>query len=100
MYEAAYKILNCNDCGGREKYHVDDLFAKESKIAKILALATFLVGMPLLFYGFGYLYPKIKNQHNVFLLLEFLLLPTVVYGIIKKQEEIRVSSFNRLKLKA
>ena len=49
MQDGENKTLNCKNCGTTTKFHVDQLFTKESKVAKIGAGLILLIGTPLMF---------------------------------------------------
>ena len=93
------KSLNCKDCGIKTVFHVDELYTKESKIAKIGAGLIFLIGTPLIFFLVNPIFTNSRNHYVIYVIGGFLLVPVIAYGIIKKQDQIRVNSFNRNKLK-
>lgn len=91
MKDGEKKMLNCKNCGTSSEFHVDELFANRSKSPLILAGISFLLvtGLSLYFLIFGdseYVYFSIG-------------LPFVIYFILDKQDQTRVSSFNRRNLK-
>ena len=92
------KDLKCNSCETKNEYHVDELYAKPSRIAEILAGLIFIVGTPLVFL---FLSPIVLRggAFAVFIISGLFLVPVIVFGIIKKQDQIRVKAFNRSKLK-
>ena len=93
------KTLNCKSCGTNTEFHVDELYAKKSKLAQIIAGLIFFIGTPLtLLFAFPIL-SESKNHYVIYLVGGLLLAPVLAYRIIKKQEQTRVSSFNRRKLK-
>jgi len=89
-----YKCLNCNNLN---EIHVNELKAKESKIAQIIAAIILLLGTPILMISLTNYVNTLLNLYYI-LIGGFLLLPVVVYGIILKQERNRVNHFNRHKL--
>ncbi len=93
------KKLTCKKCGRTTDFHVDELNAKESNLAKIGAGLIFLIGTPLMFLFVSPIFTGSRNHYVIFIVGGFLLVPVVAYGIIKKQDQVRVSSFNRKKLK-
>lgn len=99
MKEGENKILNCNNCAKKEEYHVDDLYTKESKIAHIIAGLVLLIGTPLTFFIINPIFTGSRNHYVIYIVGSFLLVPVIVYGIISKEDQTRVSSFNRRKLK-
>ncbi|NEV95105.1 hypothetical protein G3567_13265 [Psychroflexus sp. YR1-1] len=91
MKDGETKTLNCKNCGNSSEFHVDELIANRSKSPLILAGISFLlvIGVSLYFLIFGdseYVYFSIG-------------LPFVIYFILDKQDQTRVSSFNRRNLK-
>jgi len=99
MQDGENKILNCKNCGMNTEIHVDELYAKKSKLAQIIAGLIFFIGTPLTLL---FVYPVLSESSNhyvIYMVSGFLLVPVMVYGIIIKKEQNRVSSFNRRKLK-
>lgn len=99
MQDGENKKLTCKNCGRTTDFHVDELNAKESNLAKIGAGLIFLIGTPLMFFFVSPIITGNRNHYVIFIIGGFLLVPVVAYGIIKKQDQVRVSSFNRKKLK-
>lgn len=99
MQDGEKKTLDCKSCGIKTEFHVDELYAKESKIAQIAAGLIFLVGTPLTFHMINPIFTGSQNHYVIYVVGGFLLLPVIAYGIINKQDQTRVSSFNRRKLK-
>jgi hypothetical protein len=95
-----YKTLKCKNCGHSHNIHVDDLFAKESKVAHIVALLIFLIGTPLAFFILNPILVGETNHYTVYIVGGFMVVPVIIFGIIKKQDETRVSAFNRVKLRS
>jgi hypothetical protein len=93
------KILNCKNCGMKTEFHIDELYKKESKIAQIGAGLVFLIGTPLMFFFVNPILIGSRNHYVIYVVGGFLLIPVIVYGIIKKQDQTRVNSFNRIRLK-
>ena len=99
MQNGERKSLNCTNCGTKTEFHVDELFTKESKIAQIGAGLIFLIGTPFIFFVLNPIFSGSRNHYVIYIVGGFLLVPVIAYGIIKKQDQTRVSSFNRSKLK-
>jgi ribosomal protein S27E len=99
MQDGEDKTLTCKNCGTTTAFHVDNLYAKESRIAQIGAGLIFLIGTPLMFFAVNPIFTGSRNHYVIYVVGGFLLVPVVAYGIIKKQDQIRVSSFNRRSLK-
>lgn len=88
MNEGEIKKPNCKNCGQNNEIHVDELYAKESKLALIIAGIIFLVGTITIILTFPLMF-----------MVGFIGVPLIAYGIIRKQERTRVNSFNHSKLK-
>lgn len=99
MQDGETKTLNCKNCGTNTQYHVDELFAKPSKIAQIIAGLVFLIGTPLVFLLVNPIFTGNRNHYVVYIVGGFLLIPVFAYAVINKQDQTRVSDFNRRKLK-
>ncbi|VXC37247.1 hypothetical protein [Maribacter litoralis] len=91
--------LTCKNCGKINEFHVDKLHAKQSNLAKIGAGIIFLIGTPLMFLFVSPIFSESRNHYVILIIGGFLIIPVIAYGIIKKQDQVRVSSFNRKKLK-
>lgn len=99
MQDGENKTLDCKNCGTKTDFHIDKLFAKESKIAHFAAGLILLIGTPLMFFFVNPIFSKSQNHYVIYVVGGFLLVPVIAYGIIKKQDQTRVNSFNRSKLK-
>ena len=99
MQDGENKTLNCKNCGIKTEFHVDELFTKESKIAQIGAGLILLIGTPLMFFFVNPIFTGSWNHYVIYIVGGFLVVPVIAYGIIKKQDQTRVNSFNRSKLK-
>ncbi|MFO7656769.1 MAG: hypothetical protein R6W78_06855 [Bacteroidales bacterium] len=99
IQEGENKTLKCKNCGTKTEFHADELFMKESKIAQIGAALILLIGTPLIFFFINPIFTGSHNHYVIYVVGGFLLVPVIVYGIIKKQDQTRVSSFNRNNLK-
>jgi len=100
MNEGEIQEVKCTNCSTTNHFHVDELEAKQSKLAHGIAAVILFVGTPLLCYfmwehlfGVGWVYA-------ILALLSLLGLPLAIYIAIHRSEQRRVNSFNRLKLKA
>ena len=99
MKEGDSKDLECLECGTISQIQVDQLTAKPSKIAQIGAGLIFLLGTPLAFFIASSFFSGVTNHYVIYVVGGFLLVPVYVYIIINKQDQTRVSDFNRRKLK-
>ncbi|MFC4722787.1 hypothetical protein ACFO5O_10670 [Geojedonia litorea] len=99
MQDGENKTLTCKNCGIKIEFIVDELYAKESKIAQIGAGLIFLIGTPIMLLFVSPIFSESRAHYVIYVVSGFLLIPVIVYGVIKKQDRDRVNSFNRSKLK-
>lgn len=99
MKDGEYKEIECKNCKTKNKLHVDQLYAKPSKIAQLIAGLIFLIGTPLCFLLINPIFESSRNHYVIYIVGGFLLIPVFAYAVINKQDLNRVSSFNRRKLK-
>jgi len=86
--------LTCKKCHKTSTYTVDDFRARESRIAIFIALTIFLIGTPILFVLlWDYLWQA--GVHTVLAILFVIAMPSLIFGIINKQDSQRVSRFNK-----
>ena len=95
MYEGETKSVLCKNCTVKNKFHINDLQAKESKFAIIISGIIFLIGTPLIIYLFYDYLIATHNPYFTLVIVGFVAVPMTVFGIIRKQDLIRVRSFNR-----
>jgi hypothetical protein len=93
------KTLYCKSCAHKNKFKVDELFAKESKTALIVACLIFFFGIPFVLYYITDFVLKIGGLYSSLTIGGFILIPIIVYKTIKYKERIRISTFNSKKLK-
>ncbi|MBW1294993.1 hypothetical protein [Aquimarina litoralis] len=99
IQEGESKKINCEKCGADSEFSVDELYTKPSKIAQIGAGLIFLIGTPLMFFLINPVFTGTQSHYSIYFVGGFLLVPVVAYAIINKQDQTRVSDFNRRKLK-
>lgn len=99
MQDGEKKTLNCKDCGKNTDFHVDGFYTKKSNIAQIGAGLFLIIGTPLIIFFLNPIFSGSRNPYVILIVGGFLLVPVIVYAIIKKQDQTRVSSFNKRKLK-
>lgn len=93
MQEDENIMLSCKECFIKDKYFVNDIYAKKSKLIKIISSLIFLVGTPLLGYkGFQLFNYSVVGAVRIGVLL---LPPVFIYGFLKSKDKIRVNTFNR-----
>lgn len=91
MQDGENKNLNCKSCGTNTSFHVDELYAQSSKMPYLITgFATLVIVIVTLYYIF------ISDSKYVIIAFG---LPLAIYLILTKQDQTRVSDFNRRKLK-
>jgi hypothetical protein len=86
--------LDCKKCNTTKNYNIDDLRAKKSKIALIIASIIFIIGTPIaLILLWDYIWQT--GLYGAFGLILIIGIPSTIYGIINKNDNQRVSIFNR-----
>ncbi|MFD0989701.1 hypothetical protein ACFQ1R_06310 [Mariniflexile jejuense] len=95
MYEGKIKTLICDNCGIKNSFKVNDIFAKESKLAFINAGIVFLIGTPILIYYLPIFILKYGGLYTSLGAGGLLLIPGFIYSNILKEDRIRVNTFNR-----
>jgi len=91
MQDGETKKLNCKNCGTNTNFHVDELYAKSSKMPYLAGTLAVLTSIIIVLY-FLFL------TDSKYIIVSFGL-PLVIYIILTKQDQKRVSDFNRRKLK-
>ncbi|GGE38596.1 hypothetical protein [Psychroflexus planctonicus] len=91
MKEGENIKASCEKCLKESEFHVDELIAYKSNLPEKIAGITFMIVLLVTIY---YLF----FSESKYVIIAFGL-PLVVYIILSKQEQSRVSSFNRRKLK-
>jgi hypothetical protein len=99
MNEGEIKKITCKNCNANNEIHVDELYAKKSKLAQILAGLMLIVGTPLTLFFILPALSGTRNNYLIYIIGGLLLVPVIIYGMMNKQDQTRVSSFNRNKLK-
>lgn len=94
MQDGETKNLNCKNCGTNTEFHVDQLYANPSKRAQLIAGLTFLLGIPLILILINVIY-----YNSEYYIIGGFFIPFVVFIILNRQDQTRVSDFNRRKLK-
>ncbi len=91
MQDGETKKMNCKNCGTDTDFHVDELFAKRSNMPILtVALGVFLLVIITVYFLFF--------SDNQYVIIAFGL-PFAVYFMLDKQDQKRVSDFNKRKLK-
>ncbi|MBR9860224.1 hypothetical protein GYB22_05660 [bacterium] len=92
------KNIKCKQCNTETEVHVDELEAKPSRFALIVALIVLFIGTPLFFFGINTLYSS-SGARTYIIIGGFLIVPFMIYNSIRKQDEARVKMFNSMKYK-
>lgn len=91
--------IRCNKCYHKDNYHLNSIMAKKSPIAVIFSLIILFFGTPILLYYFGDYFFKTTNLKIIGLLIGVVGIPTIMYNLINKEEQKKVSGFNSFKIK-
>ncbi len=89
--------LKCRKCGQKDKYDINDIFAK-SKIIQILALVIFVLGTPLILYLLWDFIWTFRNVYAVAVMTSIILTPSTIYIIMTKNIERKQMTFNQNKI--
>lgn len=91
MQEGETVVMNCKNCGTNTKFQVDELYAKHSNKPIVAASLVVLTGVIFILYLLFF-----SEGNYVFIAFG---LPFVIYFVLKKQDQRRVSDFNKRKVK-
>ena len=91
MKDGERKTINCRNCGTSTDFHVDELYAKHSKMPYLM---VGLAALTVIFIALYYLFFSDRG----YIVFAFGL-PVIFYIVLTKQEQTRVSNFNKRKLK-
>jgi hypothetical protein len=99
MRDGEIKNLECKICKNSNEFHIDQLYAKPSKSAQLIAGLVFLFGTPLTWILINPVFESSRNHYVIYIIGGFLLIPVFAFAVLNKQDQRRVSEFNRRKLK-
>lgn len=86
--------IKCDKCSKESNYQVNDVKAKESKLIALIAFCIFFFGTGIIGYLLkDYLF-RPNNPYNVLAIGGLLLIPSIVYMIMTKQERENTRRFN------
>ena len=86
--------ISCKKCNRTDRYSINDLKARESKIAALIGLVILVIGTPIiLFFLWDFIWQS--GLYGAFGLILIVGIPGSIFMIINKNEQNRVSSFNR-----
>jgi len=91
MQDGETKKINCKNCGTNTEFHVDELYANRSNMPYLMVALAILTIIIITLYFLFFI-------DNNYVIIAFGL-PFVVYLILTKQDQVRVSNFNNRKLK-
>lgn len=98
MREGKTKKISCDECGSVSELSINNIYTKKSNLALLIAGLIFLVGTPLIIYSFKDILFSLKGPYSVLAISGLFVLPSIVYFIIQKEDQNRVSTFNRVKI--
>ena len=84
MRDGETKKINCKNCGANTEFHVDELYAKHSKFAEIVAGLILLVGTPLVFFLVNPIFTNSRNHYVIYVIGGFLLVPVFAFAVINQ----------------
>ncbi len=86
--------LTCKNDGHKHKYHVNELRAEKSLSMKVISFGfSFIIILAIVFLGLNMTLTGLLFYSQVFIA------PTGIYMLIHKQQQKRLNSFNRFKVK-
>lgn len=87
--------LKCKHCSAENKYHVNEIYAKQSKIILVLSFTIFLLGTLVIGYLLFSNFWLLRKGYSALYLGSFLLVPVFIYTVMNKNERSRVNVFNK-----
>lgn len=90
--------LKCKKCSYVSKYHLNDMTARESKIALIIGLLIFFIGTPLTIYLLWEYVFKMAFIYSTIVFIILIGIPFTIYSLIEKEQRQKVRYFNSSKL--
>lgn len=86
--------IQCPKCLKTNNIQIDDLKARESRIAQIISILVFLAGTPLLLlFVWDYLF-ETNNIYSIVILVMPIIVPSIIYIVVNKNEQTRTRLFN------
>lgn len=86
--------IDCAKCNKRISASINKIYAKESRLAYFIAGIIFLIGSLLVLIFWSKILSGSKSVMGLYAVALILLVPVWIYIIIKKEDRIRVSTFN------
>ncbi|MEM9848461.1 MAG: hypothetical protein AAF847_11265 [Bacteroidota bacterium] len=87
--------LKCEECLKENKYHVNDVKAKESKLIAVFAFVIFIFGTGIIVYLLRDYLLMPNNPYNVLAIGGVILIPLFIYMILTKQDRDNARRFNQ-----
>jgi len=88
-------MLQCNGCSNENRYHTNDVMARESKSIAVIALVIFFFGTGAIAYLLRNHLFMLHNPYNILAIGGVLLIPSIVFMLLTKQERDNTRRFNR-----
>jgi len=98
MEKGKYIELRCKRCGITNKYHLNEIKAKESKVALIFGLLIFVLGTPILLLISWKISFQSMNIYFISGIIALIGIPLLIYTLIEKNEITKVRNFNNIKI--
>ncbi len=83
--------IACKHCGSSYHSPIDKIYAKNSKISIIIAVSILILGAPIIFIGIN---SFLKDTNYFIISSGIIIVPSIIYQIINKQDKDRVKHFN------
>ena len=95
MKNGKTKELNCKECHKKTTIHINRIYAKESKLAYLLAGSIFLIGSIIVLIFWSKFLINSHSSFGSYAVGLFLIVPVWVYVVIHNQNLMRIRTFNR-----
>ncbi|MEW7292886.1 hypothetical protein [Aquimarina sp. 2304DJ70-9] len=99
MKEGKIKQIDCKKCKNTTELHINDVYTKKSNLTLIVAILIFVIGILITGYFTKNLIDSPQILDLAFVFGACLFIPFTAFQILKKQDQNRVRSFNKLKVK-
>jgi len=95
MENGKTKKIDCVNCNQKNILNANRFYAKESKLISILSGVIFLIGTAIGLYFVIQMITEMKTVMGIFIVACGLLIPVWIFGILNKEEQNRVRTFNQ-----
>lgn len=92
--------LNCKQCTHTDSYHVNKIYANESRLLSLVAAFIFLFGMPLAFYFIWDFLFQFSQIYVIAGMIGITVFPFIIYSIIEKEQRNKVQRFNCYRIRS